>query len=102
MEQIKQMLALMDRPAFCAEGDSIRALNDAARSLTLCEGTPLSELLPSDRGAYDEFTEGCLTLALKLPGGSRMATVTKIEGRSLFTLEPESAEGDLRDRKSVV
>ena len=96
MEQIKQMLALMDRPAFCAEGDSIRALNDAARSLTLCEGTPLSELLPSDRGIYDEFTEGCLTLALKLPGGSRMATVTKIEGRSLFTLEPESAEGDLR------
>ena len=64
MEQIKQMLALMDRKAFCAEGDSIRALNDAARSLTLCEGTPLSELLPPDRGAYDEFTEGCLTLAL--------------------------------------
>ena len=96
MEQIKQMLALMDRPAFCAEGDSIRALNDAARSLALCEGTPLSELLPSDRGIYDEFTEGCLTLALTLPGGSRMATVTKIEGRSLFTLEPESAEGDKR------
>ena len=46
MEQIKQMLALMDRPAFCAEGDSIRALNTAARSLALCEGTPLSELLP--------------------------------------------------------
>ena len=96
MEQITQMLALMDRPAFCAEGDSIRALNTAARSRALCEGTPLSELLPPDRGAYDEFTEGCLTLALKLPGGSRMATVTKIEGRSLFTLEPESAEGDLR------
>ena len=96
MEQIKQMLALMDRPAFCAEGDAILALNTAARSLALSPETPLSELLIDDRDAYAEFSEGCLTLKLTLPGGSRMATVTKLEGMALFTLEPETAEGDMR------
>ena len=96
MEQIKQMLALMDRPAFCVEAGRIRALNTAARSLALGEETPLAELLSAGQDAYAEFTEGCLTLELTLPGGSRMATVTTVDGRHLFTLEPETAEGDMR------
>lgn len=96
MEQIKQMLALMDRPAFCADGKTILALNTAAHSLALSQGMPLSELIPGDGEAYAEFSEGCLTLALTLPGGSRMATVTKWEDHSIFTLEPENTGEELR------
>ena len=96
MEQIEQLLALMDRPAFCAEGGRITALNAAARSLALEEGADLADLLSVDREAYSEFAEGWLTLALSLPGGSRAATVTVMEDRHLFTLEPESAAEELQ------
>lgn len=96
MEQIEQLLALMDRPAFLAENGCITALNSAARSLALSEGMDLSELLSEGREAYGEFTNGVLTLALSLPGGSRAATVTVLENRHLFTLEPESAEADFK------
>ena len=96
MEQMKQMLALMDRPAFCAAQGRICALNNAARSLALAEGTPLSELLADGQEAYAEFMEGCLTLELRLPGGSRIATLTSVEQGHLFTLEPEDTQEELR------
>jgi len=96
MEQIEQLLALMDRPAFCAEGGCITVLNSAARSLALSEGMDLLKLLSEGREAYEEFTVGALTLALSLPGGSRAATVTVLENRHLFALEPESAEADFK------
>lgn len=96
MEQLEQLLALMDRPAFLAEDGHIAMLNPAARSLALSEGTAIAELLSAGQEAYDEFTDGCLTLALSLPGGSRAATVTVLENRHLFTLEPESAETDFK------
>ena len=96
MEQIDQLLALMDRPAFCAEDGCITALNPAARSLALSEGMVLAELLPEGREAYEEFTGGFLTLELSLPGGGRTCTVSALEHRHLFTLEPESAAEELK------
>ena len=96
MEQIEQLLALMDRPAFLAEGGHITALNAAARSLALEEGAALEPLLSEGREAYAGFQGGVLTLALSLPGGSRTAAVTALAQGHLFTLEPESAEAELR------
>ena len=96
MEQLKQMLSLMDRPAFCAEAGAICALNDAARALALSEGMPLSELLSCGQEAYAEFSEGCLSLELRLPGGRRTASVTALDRRHLFTLEPEGTGEELR------
>lgn len=96
MEQTKQLLALMDRPAFCVEDGYITAVNDPARSMTLSEGMPVSGLLSNGRDAYAEFTGGCLTLELDLPGGSVCASVTALDRGHLFTLEPESAGEDLR------
>lgn len=96
MEQIEQLLALMDRPAFHAADGRIDAVNAAARSLALSEGMAVSGLLSTGQDAYAEFDSGCLTLELELPGGAVCATVTALEGGQLFTLEPERAGEDLR------
>ncbi len=96
MEQLDQLLDLLDRPAFCVEDGCITALNPAARSFALDPGMPISELLTSGREAYAEFTDGCLTLVLALPGGAVCATVTALDRGQLFILEPETAEDDLR------
>ncbi len=96
MEQIDNLLALLDRPAFRAENGRITALNPAARALALSEDTDLTALLTDGRDAYAEFSGGCLSLELTLPGGTVPAEVTKLDRGHLFTLEPETAEGDLR------
>lgn len=96
MEQIKKLLALINRPAFCAENGRITDLNAAARSLALSEETDLWELLADGRDAYTEFNGGCLSLALILPGGTVPAEVTLLDRGHLFTLEPETAGDDLR------
>ncbi len=96
MEQIAQLLALMDRPAFCAEDGCITVLNTAARSLSLSEGMKISALLTDGQDAYAEFTDGFLTLELTLPGGTVPAEVTMLDRGRLFTLEPETAEAELR------
>ena len=96
MEQLKKLLALINRPAFCAENGRITALNPAARSLALSEETDLWELLADGRDAYTEFSGGCLSLVLTLPGGTVPAEVTLLDRGHLFTLEPETAVDDLR------
>ena len=96
MEQIEQLLALMDRPAFCAENGRITAVNTAARSLALSTGMPVSKLLSTGQDAYAEFESGCLTLDLSLAGGIVNASVTALDQGHLFTLEPEGTEEDLR------
>ena len=96
MEQIDQLLALLDRPAFRVEGGRITALNTAAQGLSLEPGAPIGELLATGREAYAEFERGCLTLELALPGGNRCAVITALEQGQLFTLEPEDAHEDLR------
>lgn len=96
MEQIEQLLALMDRPAFRVEDGRITAINTAARSLALSEGMPVSGLLSTAQDAYAEFESGCLTLDLSLPGGIISASVTMLDRGHLFTLEPENAGEDLR------
>lgn len=96
MEQIDTLLALLDRPAFRVEEDRITALNPAARALALEPDMDIVPLLATGREAYSEFTQGCLTLELALPGGNRCAAVTALEQGHFFTLEPESASADLR------
>lgn len=96
MEQIEQLLALMDRPAFRVEDGRITALNTAARSLALSEGMPVSELLSTGQDAYAEFAGGCLSLDLTLPGGTVSASVTVLDRGHLFTLEPEGTGEELR------
>ena len=96
MEQLPQLLALMDRPAFCVNNGIIIAVNHAAHALTLTEGMRIDTLLSSGRDAYAEFTEGCLGLELSIHGTPCTAAVTVTRWGHLVTLEPESANADLR------
>ena len=96
MENLTQMLALMDRPAFWAKAGVIAGLNTAARSLSLSEGMPVAPLLSTGQEAYAEFTEGCLSLELTLEGGRCSAAITVADGGHLFVLEPSRSEDDLR------
>ena len=96
MKDINQMLQRMDRPAFYSEDGRITAVNDAARGLSLTEGTDVAALLSTGLDAYAEFTDGCLTMELSLTGGNRTASVTALDSGHLFTLEPEGTNEDLR------
>ena len=96
MEQIEQLLALMDRPAFRVEDGRVTAVNTAARSLALSEGMAVSNLLSTGQDAYAAFTGGCLSLELSLAGGTVSASVTMLDRGHLFTLEPEGSGEELR------
>ena len=96
MEQIKQLLALMDRPAFCVKDGRILAANDRALSLQVPLDAELAPLLTAGRDAWAEFRSGYLALELALCGSRVPATVTPMEGYQLFTLEPEDTEPEMR------
>lgn len=96
MEQIIKLMALMDRPAFCAENGLVAAANDAARSLQIVPGRPVEGLLATGREEYREFQSGCLGLELDLDGQLLPAAVTMVGAHPLFTLEPRQAEEELR------
>ena len=96
METIRQLFSMTDRPAFCVEDGIITAVNDAAAARQLHPGEPLAPLLRSGREALSEFTQGFLCLTLSLCGQDIPAMVTAMEGRLIFTLEPEQVREELR------
>ena len=96
MENIQKLLALSDRPAFCVEDGSVTAVNDAARTRQLQPGDRVEALLVSGGEALSEFKNGFLGLTLSLCGQQVPATVTVLDQRQIFTLEPEEAEEELR------
>lgn len=96
MEQIKQMLELMGRPAFCAEAGIIRAANNAALSLQIAPGDPVEPLIAAGREDYAEFQGGCLYLTLELCGQSFGASVTDVSGRHIFTLDADQTTDEQR------
>ncbi|MBE6950451.1 MAG: HAMP domain-containing histidine kinase [Ruminococcaceae bacterium] len=94
MEQIKQMLELMGRPAFCAEEGVIRAANNAALSYQIAPGDPVEPLIAAGREDYAEFQDGCLYLTLELCGQSKGASVTNVSGRHIFTLDADQTDAE--------
>lgn len=96
MKEIAQMLELMDRPAFCAEDGHISAANAAALNRQFHIGTAVEELLTSGKEEYRQFQDGCLWLSLDCCGAGYSACVTAVEGRHVFTLEPEDSWAELR------
>lgn len=96
MDQIKQMMELMDRPAFCVENGCIQAVNTAAGARQVKPGTQVRELLTSGQEDYAEFSGGHLCLSMRICGEDYCAVVTNVGQRHLFTLEPEETEAELR------
>lgn len=96
MEYIQQLLALTDRPAFCAEDGAIIAANDAARMRQILPGERLENLLASGSEELSELGSGFLCLSLTLMGQRVSATVKAMGERLLFTLEPEEIQEEFR------
>lgn len=92
---IRQMLELMDRPAFLVQGGKILHCNRHAKALHIQEDTPLYFLLGSHQEAYEAYTNGCLQLQLQVRGESISATVEKLEDYHLFLLEREDTKSKL-------
>lgn len=96
MDQIKQMMELMDRPAFCAENGCITAANAAALSRQIPVGIPVRDLLTSGQEEYQAFREGCLYLTLRISGEDYGAAVTDLGDRHIFSLDADETDGELR------
>ena len=88
MEQDKKnLLEMIDRPAFLVRDGIIVYANQIAKNRQLREDMTLAELLPEHWDAYREFTGGCLYLTLELGTASCGATVTRQEDGDLFLLD---------------
>lgn len=90
------ILDLMILPGFCVKENKICALNTAARSLLLTEGTPIEDLLLTGAEEYANFNSGCLYLTLSVGGELWGATVSRMESQDIFLLEQEENQPELR------
>lgn len=93
---IQDLLDRMEYPAFCAEDGIIRYANQAALSRSVVVGDPVLPILGPEQEAYRDFTGGCLSMTLALNGVRFDASVTKLGGMDLFTLEPGFESGELQ------
>ena len=89
---IRELLSLMDRPAFCVSGNLVTEVNAAAQALGVQAGFSIAELICGDGAEYETYSDGMLYLTLKLPESSPCARVSKLGGQDLFTIEPEEED----------
>lgn len=98
MEATKKLFGMLDlliRPAFCVKDHLIVYTNNAARSLLLCPGMDIRELLLTGQEEYDAFQEGWLYLQLNIAGGCGIS-VYAAENQHIFLLDQESDDDSLR------
>lgn len=85
--EINTMLQLIPQPAFLVEQGMISQVNSAAVGCLFQVGQDILPLILCGAEEYAEFTGGCLYLTLQL-GNQRMgASVAKLDGKDIFTLE---------------
>lgn len=92
----QQLLELMDRPAFCVCGGTIQSANQAALQRLIPVGEPVLPLLLTGQEEYAEFSGGCLFLTIQVQDVSFGASVTRVDGMDVFTMEPEYASSELQ------
>lgn len=99
MEQstiINSMLSMIEKPAFCVCGGKIAEVNPAALQLGLQVGMPVSEMLGSQRSAYESFSDGVLSVTLSHMENQFPCTVTRIDGCDVFTVMQDTRYTDLQ------
>ena len=90
--QVKQVLELVNQPAFLVKEDSILWCNPIARSLLL-EGASLSALLGKSEMLYELWSkEGTLNLPLTIAGKTYDASVQATDEGDLFVVNRRSSE----------
>ncbi len=96
MEQLRIMLELMHRPAFCAANGVICAVNTAASDRGFTPGEAVVPMLGSDAAEYQNFSGGYLYLTLQREQDFYGATITALGEQQLFTLEPPEYDEEFR------
>lgn len=95
-ESTVDLINFILQPAFTVKDGVIDLVNEAARKYLLEEGIRISDLLVTGKVEYGELAEGCLYLTLSVSGVRCGASVRRMQGFDLFTLEQESDETELQ------
>ena len=95
-ESTSGILNLMIQPAFTVKDGVIDLINEAAQKYMLEQGTPIGELLRTGSLEYSNLEEGCLYLTLSIANIPCGASVRRMEGFDLFTLEQEADQTELQ------
>lgn len=95
-ETIKQILQLLDCPAFSVREDTVTAANTQAEQRQIHVGMAVYDLLKDCRQEYESYRGGVLRLTLQLGGSTADATVSELDGQRIFRLESGSSQPRLQ------
>ena len=90
------MLDLMIQPAFTVKDGVIHQTNAAAGKYFLESGMPVADLLCTGKAEYGDLQDGCLYLSLFVAGMRVEASVRKMDGFDIFTLEQDADHAELQ------
>ena len=90
------MLDLMIQPAFSVENGVVVKVNEAGKKYFIESGMQIADLLITGKTEYREWQDGCLYLTLSIAGVPCGASVRKINGIEIFTLEQDADRADLQ------
>lgn len=99
MDQIKDYLKILEfisEPAFTVLAGKVGVCNRAASACLVEPGMDIRELLTTGQEEYEAFTDGCLSLRLKLNGTVFDATVIRMRDGDLFRLEQEETPAEIK------
>lgn len=95
-ESTSGMLDFMIQPAFTVRDGVIESVNAAAQNYCLEAGKSIADLLLTGKTEYLELGDGCLYLTLTIAGVPCGASVHRMDGFDLFTVEQEADQAELQ------
>ena len=97
MEQDKQnLLEMIDRPAFLVRDGIITERNQMAKNRQIPSGIPITELLETDREAYEAYQTGILYLTMQIGWIRCGATVVRQEDGDIFLMDRDADQTQLQ------
>lgn len=93
---IAQMLALMDRPAFCVLDGVITAVNPAAAERMICVGQKIAPMIEGDTEIDTAFSGGEISLTLRTGAGRFETSVHTVGQYHIFKLAHSVESPELR------
>lgn len=90
------ILDLMIQPAFTVKDGVVDQVNEAAKQYFVESGAAIADLLLTGKAEYAELEEGCLYLTLTVAGLPCGASVRRMEGYDVFTIEQEADQSELQ------
>ena len=87
---------MLPRPAFCVLDGVIVDANPAAKGRFIPVGEQVAPLLATGQTEYADFSDGLLSLTLRISDTIYPAAVRRVEGYHVFTLTSENSSAELR------